>query len=135
MPDFATNDEMDVQKAEVYPGDLAKAVRHIEGTTGQATLIPPVGEVNSIAAHLGRSRGKRQVRLKIGIRWVSDGGGCCVICATKKKSQIMSMSGLLEESRLVQYNIDFCGCGIGFLPITLHAIGDVPRTECKDEAE
>ena len=85
MPDFATNDEMDVQKAEVYPGDLAKAVRHIEGTTGQATLIPPVGEVNSIAAHLGWSRGKRQVRLKIGIRWVSDGGGCCVICATKKK--------------------------------------------------
>ena len=41
------------------------------------------------------------------------------------ESEIISMSEVLKEAKLMQYNIEFCGMGL--LPIVLHTDADVAR--------
>ena len=43
-------------------------------------------------------------------------------------SEIMSMSEVLKEAKPMQYNLKFCGMGL--LPIVLHADADVARAFC-----
>ena len=44
------------------------------------------------------------------------------------ESEIMSMSEVLKEAKLIQYNLEFCGMGL--LPIVLHTDADVARAFC-----
>ena len=44
------------------------------------------------------------------------------------ESEIMSMSEVLKQAKLMQYNLEFCG--MGFLPIVLHTDADVARAFC-----
>ena len=44
------------------------------------------------------------------------------------ESEIMSMSEVLKEAKLMQYNLEFCGMGL--LPIVLHTDADVARAFC-----
>ena len=44
------------------------------------------------------------------------------------ESEIMSMSEVLKEAKLMQYNLEFCG--LGLLPIVLHTDADVARAFC-----
>ena len=44
------------------------------------------------------------------------------------ESEIMSMSEVLNEAKLMQYNLEFCGMGL--LPIVLHTDADVARAFC-----
>ena len=44
------------------------------------------------------------------------------------ESEIMSMSEVLKEAKLKQYNLEFCGMGL--LPIVLHNDADVARAFC-----
>ena len=41
------------------------------------------------------------------------------------ESEIMSMSEVWKEAKLMQYNLEFCGMGL--LPIVLHTDADVAR--------
>ena len=42
--------------------------------------------------------------------------------------EIMSMSEILKEAKLMQYNLEFCG--LGLLPIVSHTDADVARAFC-----
>ena len=44
------------------------------------------------------------------------------------ESEIMSMSEVLKEAKLMQYNLEFCGMGL--LPIVLHTDADVAKAFC-----
>ena len=44
------------------------------------------------------------------------------------ESEIMSMSEVLKEAKLMQYTLEFCGMGL--LPIVLHTDADVARAFC-----
>ena len=44
------------------------------------------------------------------------------------ESEIMSMSEVLKETKLMQYNLEFCG--LGLLLIVLHTDADVARAFC-----
>ena len=44
------------------------------------------------------------------------------------ESEIMSMSEVLKEAKLMQYSLEFCG--LGLLPIVLHTDADVARAFC-----
>ena len=44
------------------------------------------------------------------------------------ESEIMSMSEVLKEAKLMQYNLEFCGMGL--LPIVLHPDADVAKAFC-----
>ena len=44
------------------------------------------------------------------------------------ESEFMSMSEVLKEAKLMQYNLEFCGMGL--LPIVLHTDADVARAFC-----
>ena len=42
----------------------------------------------------------------------------------------MSMSAVLKEAKLMQYNIEFCGMGL--VPTVLHPDADVARAFCHE---
>ena len=59
-------------------------------------------------------------------------GGCRLHSHSRTTGQhalrIMSMSEVLKEAKLMQYNLEFCGMGL--LPIVLHTGADVARASC-----
>ena len=50
------------------------------------------------------------------------------LARSQGESEVMSMSEVLKEAKLMQYNIEFCG--VGLLPIVLHTDADVATTFC-----
>ena len=60
-------------------------------------------------------------------------GGCRLHSHSRTTGQhalrIMSMSEVLKEANLMQYNLEFCGMGL--LPIVLHTDADVARAFCR----
>ena len=116
---------------------LVKTVRYIKGSRDLATFMPKAGKPDIIEAFLDGDWACDDLDRKTASGGNLIVGGCRLHSHSRTngqhalssgESEIMSMSEVLKEAKLMQYNIDFCGMGL--LPIVLHTDADVAIAFC-----
>ena len=103
---------------------LVKTVRYIKGSRDLATFMPRAGKPDDLA----RKSASGGYLMVGGCRLHSHSWTTGQHALSSGESAIMSMSEVLKEARLMQYNLEFCGMGL--LPIVLHTDADVARAFC-----
>ena len=116
---------------------LDKTVRYIKGSRDLATFMPRASKPEIIEAFLDGDWACDDLDKKSAPGGYLMVGGCRLHSHSRTtgqhalssgESEIMSMSEVLKEAKLMQYNLDFCG--IGLLPTVLHTDADVARAFC-----
>ena len=116
---------------------LVKTVRYIKGSTDLATFMPKAGKPDIIEAFLDGDWACDDLDRKSASGGHLMVGGCRLHSHSRTTGQhalssgeteIMSMSEVLKEAKLMQYNLECCGMGL--LPTVLHADADVARAFC-----
>ena len=116
---------------------LVKTVRYIKGSRDLATFMPKAGKSDIIEAFLDGDWACDDLDRKSASGGYLMVGGCRLHSHSRTtgqhalssgESEIMSMSEVLKEAKLMQYNLEFCGMGL--LPIVLHTDADVARAFC-----
>ena len=116
---------------------LVKTVRYIKGSRDLATFMPKAGKLDIIEAFLDGDWACDDLDKKPASGGYLMFGGCRLHSHSRTtgqhalssgESEIKSMSEVLKEVKLVQYNLEFCGMGL--LPIVLHTDADVARVFC-----
>ena len=116
---------------------LVKTVRYIKGSRVLATFMPRASKPDTIEAFLDGDWACDELDRKSASGGYLMVGGCRLHSHSRTtgqhalssgESEIMSMSEVLKEAKLMQYNIEFCGMGL--LPIVLHTDADVARAFC-----
>ena len=116
---------------------LVKTVRYIKGSRDLATFMPRAGKPDTIEAFLDGDWACDDLDRKSASGGYLMVGGCRLHSHSRTtgqhalssgESEIMSMSEVLKEAKLMQYNLEFCGMGL--LPIVLHTDADVARAFC-----
>ena len=116
---------------------LVKTVRYIKGPRDLATFLPKAGKPDIIEAFLDGDWACDDLDRKS-----ASGGYLMVGCwrlhshsrttgqhaLSSGESEIKSMSAVLKDAKLMQYNLEFCGMEL--LPIVLHTDTDVARAFC-----
>ena len=118
---------------------LVKTMRYIKGSRDLATLMPRAGKPDTIEAFLDGDWACDDLDRKSASGGYLTVGGCRLHshsmttgqnALSSGESEIMSMSEVLKEAKLMQYNIEFCGMGL--LPIVLHTDADVAGALCHE---
>ena len=116
---------------------LVKTVRYIKGSRDLATFMPRAGKPDTIEAFLDGDWACDDLDRKSASGGYLMVGGCRLHSHSRTtgqhalssgESEIMSMSEVLKEAKLMQYNLEFCGMEL--LPIVLHTDADVARAFC-----
>ena len=116
---------------------LVKTVRYIKGSRDLATFMPKAGKSDIIEAFLDGDWAFDDLDKKSASGGYLMVGGCRLHSHSRTtgqhalssgESEIMSMSEVLKEAKLMLYTLEFCGMGL--LPIVLHTDADVPRSFC-----
>ena len=116
---------------------LVKTVRHIKGSRDLATFMPKAGKRDIIEAFLDGDRACDDLDRKSASGGYLMVGGCRLHSDSRTteqhalssgESEIMSMSEVLKEAKLMQCHLEFCGMGL--LLIVLHTNADVARAFC-----
>ena len=122
---------------------LVKTVRYIKGSRDLATFMPKAGKPDIIEAFLDGDWACDDLDRKSASGGYLVVGGCRLHSHSRTtgqhalssgESEIMSMSEVLKEAKLMQYNLEFCGMVL--LPIVLHTDADVamsilPQQRCR----
>ena len=105
-----------------------------QGSRDLATLMPKAGNLDIIeafldgdwaCADLDRKSASGGYLMVGGSRLHSHSRTTGQHALSSDDSEIMSMSEVLKEAKLMQYNLEFCGMEL--LPIVLHTDADVAR--------
>ena len=116
---------------------LVKTVRYIKGSRDLATFMPKADMSDIIEAFLDGDWACDDLDRKSASGGYLMVGGCRLHSHSRTteqhafssgESEIMKMSELLKETKMMQYNLEFCGMGL--LPIVLHTDADVARAFC-----
>ena len=127
-------DEMDVQEAQESQQKVMEAIgQNCEvhrGSRDLATFMSRAGKPHIIEAFLDEDWAFDNLDKKSASGGYLMVGGCRLHSRSKTtgESEIMSMSEVLKEAKLVKYNLEFCGKWL--LPIVLHTDADVARAFC-----
>ena len=112
-------------------------MRYIKGSRDLATFMPRAGKPDTIEAFLDGDWACDDLDRKSASGGYLMVGGCRLHSHSRTtgqhalssgESEIMSMSEVLKEAKLMQYNLEFCGMGL--LPIVVHSDADVARAFC-----
>ena len=117
-PDLQANDEMDVQEAS---RDLATFMPK----AGKSDIIESFFDGDWACDDLDRKSASGGYLMVGGCRLHSHSMTTGQHALSSGESEIMIMSEVLKEAKLMQYNLEFCGMGL--LPIVLHTDADVAR--------
>ena len=116
---------------------LVKTVRYIKGSRDLATFMPRAGKPDTIEGFHDGDWACEDLDRKSASGGYLMVGGCRThshIRTTGQhaiisgESEVMSMSEVLKDAKLMQYNIELCGMGL--LPIVSHADADVAGAFC-----
>ena len=111
------------QKAE---RQLHKVARYLKGTIDLATFVPKAGGIDEIVGYVDGDWGcDDHDRKSVSGGFVMVGGArlhshsrtTAQHALSSGESEVMALSELLKETKLLQYNLEFAGCGL--LPIAL----------------
>ena len=107
-------------------------MRYIKGSRDLAAFMPKAGKPEIIEAFLDGAWACDDLDRKSASGGSLMVGGCRLHSHSRTtgqhESEIVSMSEVLKEAKLMQYNLEFCGMGL--LPIVLHTDADVARAFC-----
>ena len=116
---------------------LVKTVRYIKGSRDLATFMPKAGKSDIIEAFFDGDWACDDLDRKSASGGYLMVGGCRLHSHSRTtgqhalssgESEIRSMSEVLKEAKLMQYNLEFCGMGL--LPIVRYTDEDVARAFC-----